>query len=187
MSVELLCRVGQHGAEVVAVKSDFVGVVADSATAKAFLARYLRVAAPPAARLVRCAEVHIFHLAVALADEVAEQQVEGARLASLGRGRYVLHVCHLARLVDDTAGHYLCTVAYEEQFYLAWETLHQHLHFLATVGRWHSATRLVRLQQLPVFLQALPVALGHAVDIESRIDGTPCLTQVNRRHPQLVS
>ena len=99
---------------------------------------------------------------------MAEEQVQGAVGASLLAAGNVLHVCHLAPLEGDAARHDAPLVPHDVETDVLGEVLHEHLHLLHRVGGGGIVVGLQHmLQQLPVLMQGLCVALRHAVDVEA--------------------
>ena len=160
-----------------------IHVIAYGSSAKPFLLKNQPFVENRPAMLGGNAEIHVFHLLVTLVDEMAEKQIESAEGATLVARSYILHMSHVLRFKDHRACHYLPVVPHKVELYLLGETLHEQLHLLGAMHGMHMMVCLQHLvQQLPVFIQRLGVALRHTVDIEAVFDGLLGLTQSQRAH-----
>ena len=119
---------------------------------------------------------------------MTEEQVQSAVGAPFLAAGDVLHVCHLAPLEDDAARHDALLVPHDVETDVLGEVLHEHLHLLHGVGGSSIVIGLQHvLQQLPVFMQSLCVALRHAVDVETVLHGLLCLLDARRPHLQRIA
>ena len=177
-----------HVVDALAVEVDVVPFVAHCPAAEALLLEDESLVEPTASPLGGNAEVEVFHLLETLSDEVAEEEVESAKLASLVVGGNVLDVGNLLGDKDHTTGCQALLVANDKRPNLARKALHEQSHLLFGVDGIDTVVFLKHLsEQLPEFVQCLSVALVESLDVEIVVECLLGLTLAQGAHAKLIA
>ena len=178
---------GRHLLNDCAVQLQLIGVIADRACPKTFLLEDEPFVQPLSSLLRGNTEVQIGHLAIPLVDEMSEEQVQSPQFTPFLAGSDILDVRYLRRYKHQAPRHNLSFLTHQEQFDLLWEAGHQQLHLFHAVHRRYAMMSRQHIgEQHPIFLQRLPVLLGHAVDIQPVVNGLASTPLTQLTHLQRV-